>query len=94
MKHHIIVKWNESISDKRGAAEEVRKLFAPSTDIDGIRSVRVIENCIDRPNRYDIMIVLDMDKDALTVWDGSEIHKTWKSERGEKIASKAIFDCE
>ena len=94
MKHHIMVKWNESVSDKRATAEDVRELFAPSTAIDGIRSVEVRENCVDRANRYDIMIVLDMERDALTAWDGSVIHKTWKAEYGEMIAQKAIFDCE
>ena len=94
MKHHIIVKWNESIADKRGSAEKVRELFASSTDIEGVKGVDVYENCIDRPNRYDIMIVLDMDRTALAVWDESVIHKTWKAEWGEKIAQKAIFDCE
>ena len=94
MKHHIIVKWNESVTDKRGAAKGVRELFAQSSDIDGVVGVEVYENCIDRQNRYDIMIVIEMDKSALTAWDESELHKTWKSGWGEKIAQKAIFDCE
>ena len=93
MKHHIIVKWNEGV-DKRAIADPVRELFSSCTEIEGVHGAEIIENCIERDNRYDLMIVVDMDKDALPAWDGSDVHKAWKSGYGEMIAKKAIFDCE
>ena len=48
----------------------------------------------DRENRYDLMIVLDMDKDAPGAYDVSEPHLRWKAEYKDKIKKKAIFDCE
>ena len=50
--------------------------------------------CVDRANRYDLMIVLDMDKDALPNWDASDIHHRWKDEYGGLLEKKAIFDYE
>ena len=50
--------------------------------------------CIDRENRYDVMIVLDMDKDALSAWDASPLHHQWKDEYGALLEKKAIFDHE
>ena len=51
-------------------------------------------SCINRPNRYDLMIVLDMDPEALPAYDVSEPHIRWKTEYGSVVETKAIFDCE
>ena len=93
MKHHIIVKWKEEV-DKASVVKPVRELFSGCTEIGGVHGCEIIENCVDRPNRYDLMIVISMDADALTTWDESGIHKKWKKEYGESIDKKAIFDCE
>lgn len=79
MLHHIIVKWNEDV-DKNTIAEEVRAMYAKATQIEGIIGVEIKENIIPRDNRYDLMIVLEMDKDSLSNWDDSELHKQWKSQ--------------
>lgn len=94
MKHHIIVKWNETVTDKLEILKEVRELYGGADRIDGIRNVTLYPNCVDRANRYDLMIVLEMDPEALPLWDACEIHHRWKTEYGNRIASKAIFDCE
>lgn len=94
MKHNIIVKWNDSVADKKAILSPVRALFADARKIEGIHAAEIIENCIDRPNRYDCMITVHMEKTALPAWDTSDIHKQWKSEYGDYIAQKAIFDCE
>lgn len=49
---------------------------------------------IDRPNRYDLLILLCMEKGALEAYDGSEAHHRWKEVYGGMIEKKAIFDCE
>ena len=43
---------------------------------------------------FDVMIVLDMDKDALIAWDASPLHHQWKDEYGALLEKKAIFDHE
>jgi hypothetical protein len=95
MKHCIIVKWNDKVTDKCAVAEEVKKLYDPVPQtVEGVKYIDFLRNCIDRPNRYDLAIVIHMDSDALPRWDESEIHKRWKSEYGDLIASKTIFDFE
>jgi len=94
MKHYIIVKWNESVNDKASLAEEVRALYQSADRIDGVDGAEVIPNCIARDNRYDLMIVVRMAKEALPTWDASDLHHTWKTTYGDRIEKKAIFDGE
>lgn len=94
MKHHIIVKFNEQVNDKAALYSELSALFSRCTEVEGVHGCTLIPNCIDRPNRYDLMIVIEMDKDALPRWDACEIHHTWKDSYGHLVGSKAIFDCE
>lgn len=93
MLHHIIVKWNDTV-DKKDLAQKVRILYADATKISGVHNVAIKENITPRNNRYDLMIALEMDNDALLTWDNSELHKKWKSEFDSVIEKKCIFDCE
>lgn len=93
MIHYIIVKWN-SDADKKALAEKARALYADAVKIEGVRGVDIKENVTPRDNRYDLMIALTMDNDALHVWDKSELHLKWKSDFGGHIEKKCIFDCE
>jgi len=92
MKHHIIVKWNDRSTNKK--LDEIRAIFDQTLEIPGVRSVEYKENCIDRPNRYDLMIVIDMEPEALPAYDDSEPHHRWKQTFGPLMEKKAIFDCE
>lgn len=94
MKHHILVKFNESVSDKAKIAAEAKALFSELSGKNGIGDVIVKQNCVNRDNRFDMMIIIDMDKDALTFYDESAQHKKWKKEYACYILSKAIFDSE
>ncbi|MBQ4085412.1 MAG: hypothetical protein IJC54_02420 [Clostridia bacterium] len=94
MKHHIIVKYTEEVQDKQALLGQIKELYAGAVEIDGVRGVEFKQNCIARENRYDLMIVLEMDEEALPSWDASEIHHRWKDEYGHLVAKKAIFDCE
>ena len=93
MLHYIIVKWKDTV-DKQEVSQKVHKLYAGAVEIPGVYNVIVKENVTPRPNRYDLMIVLDMDENALVTWDNSELHKKWKAEYGSRIESKCIFDCD
>lgn len=94
MKHCILAKWNETVADKAALLAQVKALYAAADAISGVHGVTVHPCCVDRPNRYDLMIVLDMDRDALPNWDASDIHHRWKDEYGGLLEKKAIFDYE
>ncbi len=93
MKHHIIVKFTEG-TDARALAGPVQKIFDETLSIPGVHGVDVKLSNSDRANRYDLMIVMDMDKEALPAYDASRPHLQWKTEYGDLIAKKAIFDCD
>ncbi len=93
MKHHIIVKFTEG-TDVRALAEPVRGIFEETLSIPGIHDVDIKLSNSDRANRYDLMIVMDMDREALAAYDVSEPHIRWKKEYGDRVAQKAIFDCD
>ena len=94
MKHYIIVKWNQLVRNKDEAANRAEEVFSSVVDISGITKVEVIKNVVDRPNRYDLMIVITMTPDALPAYDASEQHVRWKADFGALIEAKTIFDAE
>ena len=47
-----------------------------------------------RSNRHDLMIEMEMDPEALPVYDASAAHQEWKAKYGDAIQSKTIFDYE
>ena len=94
MKHYLLAKWNGKVTDKAAVLPPITALFGTINTVSGVRGAQVYPCCIDRENRYDVMIVLDMDKEALGNWDASPLHRKWKDEYGALIERKAIFDHE
>lgn len=96
MKHHILVKFKPELTaaDKKALLPELTTLFEGALSLPGIGSAELFPNCVDRENRYDLMIVIGMDRDALPAWDASEPHLIWKERYGGLVEKKAIFDCE
>ena len=92
INHCILVKWNETVTEKEALLPEVRAVFDRTNALDGVYGVKYLQNVTDRPNRYDLMIVVTMEEDALPAYDKSEPHLTWKERFSGRIASKAIFD--
>ena len=93
MKHYIIVKFTEG-TDVKTLVEPVREIFSRTLSIPGIHGLELKTSNSDRANRFDLMIILDMEKEALPAYDTSEPHLSWKNRYGELIAKKAIFDCD
>jgi hypothetical protein len=60
MKHMILAKFNGEVTDKTALLEPIRKLFSVAGEIPGVHGAAVYPCCIQRENRYDVMIVLDM----------------------------------
>lgn len=94
MKHHILIKWNELVTDKEALAQEAGELFQGVLSVPGVHGVELHRNVISRPNRYDLMLVITMDEAALPVYDESEPHRQWKERYDHLLAAKALFDCE
>ena len=95
MKHCILAKYTADAYSRRAELlPRIREIFAVAGEIPGVRGAEVYPNCVARENRYDVMIVLDMDKEALSNWDASAVHHQWKGEYGALIEKKAIFDYE
>lgn len=94
MLHHILVKWTDEVTDKPALAAEVEQLFQGVLTIEGVHGVTVKPNVINRPNRYDLLICIDMDEQALSAYDGCPTHHHWKDAYSHLVAQKAIFDCD
>ena len=93
MEHYIIVKFKEG-TDVNALVEPVRGIFEETLKIPGIRSLDIRVSNSDIPNRFDLMIIITMEKEALPAYADSEPHLRWKREYGDRIAKKAIFDCD
>lgn len=94
MKHNILVKFKTDAPALSSMLPDIRRIFAQLEGVEGIHEVTYKVNCIDRPNRYHLLIQIDMDRDVLSVYDDSEAHHEWKKTYGPYIESKAIFDYE
>ena len=94
MKHCILVKWKESVANKAALVDEARKIFLRLLTIEGIHEVKVYDNVVNRPNRFDVMICIKMDKDVLPIYDESEPHHEWKEKYGKFVENKVVFDYE
>ena len=93
MLHHILVKWTDEVHNKTALSAEVEALFQDVLTVSGVHGVTVHPNVINRPNRYDLLIRIDMDESALPAYDDCAAHHRWKDEYGHLVAKKAIFDC-
>lgn len=94
MKHNIIVKFTKDAPALSEMLPDIKEIFAQTLVIAGIHDVRYLTSCIDRPNRYDLVIQIDMDQQALSAYDACTPHHQWKEKYGPYIESKAIFDYE
>ncbi len=93
MKHYIIAKFKDK-NDTERLLPEIRRLFDKALLIDGVTDVKVHPSNSDRENRYSIMIEMTLTPAGLLAYDVSDMHKEWKRTYGDRIESKAIFDCE
>ncbi len=75
MTHCILVKWNSLVSDKKAMLPEINNIFSKLKTFNEIHDVKLLENVIDRSNRYDLMICIKLDKDLLTIYDDSSKSK-------------------
>lgn len=93
MKHFIIVKFKETVN-KEEIIEPIKKLFNKALELEGVDKINIHLSNSDLQNRHDLMIEMNLTPTGLIIFDNSEIHKKWKSEYGELIITKTIFDCD
>ena len=90
-RYYIIA--GEASGDLHGS-NLMRGIFQETLAIPGIHSLDIRVSNSDIANRFDLMIIITMEKEALPAYAASEPHIRWKSEYGDRIAKKAIFDCD
>ena len=93
MKHYIIVKFYEDYNYLE-SVDNIKTLFNESLEINNINNVEIYVSNSKLSNRYDLMIIMTLDKEALIEFDNSWIHKKWKEDYGKYIENKTIFDCD
>ena len=64
MKHYIISKFRPG-TPWREYLPEIEAIFARTLTIEGVHGVDIFPSCSERPNRFDLMICMDMDGAAL-----------------------------
>ncbi|MCI2047331.1 MAG: Dabb family protein [Faecalibacterium sp.] len=95
MRHCILVKFNEAVTDKTALCAEIERFWAKSTaEMAEVESVVCRRNVVARPNRYDLLIRLEIAPEKLAAYDASAQHAAWKAQYGKLLAQKAIFDYE
>lgn len=92
MKHCILVKFNKDF-DWKSELNNIKRIF-DSIDVLGVNNTEYIINCVERDNRYDLLIKIDMEKESLPLYDVCPNHHEWKDTYSAKIEKKAIFDYE
>ena len=92
IRHCILVKWNETVTDRASLLPAIEAIFRKTLTIPGVERVELLPNVVDRPNRYDLMIAVTMDAASLPAYDASDAHREWKETYSSRITSKAIFD--
>ncbi|MDO4483352.1 MAG: Dabb family protein [Clostridia bacterium] len=96
MKHCILCKFKPEVkqTDWQAMLPDIEKIFDKTLSIDGVEQVELITNCVDRDNRYDLLIRMTMTREALPAYDACPAHAEWKNSYGNKLEKKAIFDYE
>ena len=79
MKHCILARFRADAGDWRAYLPEIREIFSAAGDIPGVRGAEVFPNCVDRENRYHVLIRLAMDPAALAAYDVSPMHHRWRT---------------
>ena len=93
MKHYIIAKFKDR-EDTERLLPEIKALFQKAQDLKGVEGVIIHKSNSTRDNRYSIMIEMNLSPEGLENFDASDVHKEWKATYGDRLESKAIFDCE
>lgn len=92
MHHYLLFKLNGKIS-----AENFIVLVSPffeqmSQEIPGWKSHRFRQNTIERKNNFDLLIQIELSKEALQIYFTHPLHLKMKEAFRNYIEKKAVFD--
>ena len=93
MKHYIIAKFKDR-DDTTRLLPEIEALFQKTLSLPGVEGVVIRPSNSTRENRYSLMIEMELTPEGLEAFDASDVHHQWKDTYGDRLESKAIFDCE
>ena len=77
MRHYILAKFQADAGDWHDYLPRIREIFGAAGEIPGVRGAAVYPGCVDRENRYHVLIELEMEPSALTTYDESAMHHRW-----------------
>lgn len=92
MKHHIILKLKKNDNSEK-IIEEIKNLYNETLKIQGVKRVDVYTTNSKLRNKFDLMIKMDLTKEALKEYETSDIHNQIKERFDKTISKKTIFDC-
>ena len=94
MKHYLILKLRESEAVPQVAAKARSVLGHLPEELDGVRSVLAVRNCVPREENHDLMIEMDFrDEEVLQEYLKHPRHKEFIAFAAPLVASKVTFDC-
>ena len=95
MKHCILAKFKDEY--KYNIDEylpDIMNIFNELKTIEGVHDITYRKNITDKPNRSTLLIVIDLEPEAMDIYSPSAPHMLWKEKYGPLLESKAIFDYE
>ena len=92
MKHHIILKLKKTDNPEE-IIEGIKNLYNETLKIDGVKKVDIYTTNSKLRNRFDLMIKMDLSKEALKEYENSKIHNEIKEKYDSAISKKTVFDC-
>ena len=70
MRHYILAKFQADAGDWHGYLPRIREIFGAAGEIPGVRGAAVYPGCVDRENRYHVLIELEMEPSAFLAVSG------------------------
>lgn len=94
LHHLMLAKFKPEITHEQIAAmiPDIAAIYEHARELPGVYDVIIRENCVARPNRFDLSVTLVMEPSSLPLWDAFEWHAAWKSRYGHLLEAKSIFD--
>ena len=93
MKHYLILKFHDRDSTRRVAERALAVLGKLPEELEGVRSVLVYPNGVERAENHDLMIEMDFrDEDVVQAYLKHARHKEFIGFAGPLVVSKVTFD--
>lgn len=93
MRHYVLLKFEQGYLNDE-IVDYIKVVFDNISEIRGIESVIVHNNCFDRESNMDIMIEMNIrDEEILKLYLNHELHIEFAKKMNDHLISKVSFDC-